>query len=68
MSTRPDLVARLCSPTKAFLPHQRVTTEGKAMKNFNIEVYLELRKDGYAAISALFYARHWSHNMHSQND
>ncbi|MFP2422198.1 hypothetical protein ACLEXA_11745 [Pseudescherichia vulneris] len=32
MNTRPELVARLCSPTKTFHPHQRVTTEGKAME------------------------------------
>lgn len=33
------------------------------MKTYNIEVYKDLRKEGFSAIAAIYYARHWSNNL-----
>ncbi len=39
-------------------------SKGKTMKSYNLEVYRELRKDGFAAQAAIYYARHWSNNIY----
>lgn len=32
------------------------------MKSYNLELYLELRVDGFTASAAIYYARKWSNN------